>query len=523
MPETMHSYHIFLLPFKWDAEKGQDWEESLKSLLGEKWKPDRFSLTEKGDDWYTAEKRFNEYVYFHDFCREILYDFDQDFRKPANGTAFMRHYETAETPEFFEIRTAKDGTFRLKVNSILANFYWMGVGVLSLHLENHNHPSAEEVLKINEYGRRIYPPFLPLAASQGDLLAREIGFPGGPMEDFQAFQGEPFSFEDHDKAPLPKYLSALFPQGMASKITPLSDDRMFVQCIYQNGEEAEKAKLLIGEGREADRIKDDFIGKFIHVDGSSLNCNDPKTFDKTLKDQLYTRWSQEGTVFGISRYSFVCLLKPESPDFIWAHFRTMYYKLVELSLVQRASVLVFQEKVSRVSGAEPGTVSQEVRDLYNDYLRFVNKVYFLEVTAQEQGIELYDLLQNRMRIGNQVENLQNEMRELHEYASMVSEERRNDRLDLLTRIGAAFIAPSFMVGFLGMNMFEAKSAAQDQVNDPIGSDWVMKMVVLFAIMAVPALMLILVGRKKKIGMWVFWVVGLVMAAVLLGLSTFYLK
>jgi len=41
-------------------------------------------------------------------------------------------------------------------------------------------------------------------------------------------------------------------------------------------------------------------------------------------------------------------------------------------------------------------MSKKVSDLYLAYIRFVNKIYFREVTAYEQGIELYDMLRHKI-------------------------------------------------------------------------------------------------------------------------------
>lgn len=453
MPENPHSYHVFLLPFRWKPEPGP-WKAGIPALLGKDWKHVPFDLNDQGDDWYNTDKRYNEYHYFHDFTRTILYDFGPKFR-PADGqTALMQHYEYQgnETAGDYVIERMEKGEkkeYRLKVNSILLNLYWMGVGVLSLHLENHTHPEPEDILKINQYGRRVFPPFLPLADSQYSELAHGIGFSHGKTEDYQGYAQGHASFAAHRG--LPAHLAALFPARTVPQITLLGDDRMFVHCIYAHAQASRMAKEAHQNpyGNKAFN----FLYRYTFVDVDSPTCADDATYQAALHNHIYRRWADYGSFTGITRYSFVTLHTKPSYDYLWAHGRTLYYKLVELTLVQRALILVFQERVSEISGKEGTQVEHEVRTLHSEYLRFVNKVYFREVTAQEQGIELYDLLQRHARIEEQVRNLEGEMRDLDEYATLIGEQHRNQHLDRITQWGAAFLVPTFLAGYLGMNNF----------------------------------------------------------------------
>ena len=66
-----------------------------------------------------------------------------------------------------------------------------------------------------------------------------------------------------------------------------------------------------------------------------------------------------------------------------------------------------------------------VNTLNRDYLRFVNNVYFREVTPQDQGIELYDLMQKQMNIKRDEEGLSTEVEQLYHYVTMANDEQRN--------------------------------------------------------------------------------------------------
>ena len=141
-----------------------------------------------------------------------------------------------------------------------------------------------------------------------------------------------------------------------------------------------------------------------------------------------------------------------------SHIQTIYYKIALLGLVQRASLLRFSEEITAISELpkDDKRTTKRIGSLYKQYIRFINRVYFREVTAQEQGIELYDSLQEQMRLPNQVKELDQEMQELHQYVLILEEEKRNDKLDLLTYFAALFVVPSFIGTYLGIGDFQMK-------------------------------------------------------------------
>ncbi|MDP3831202.1 MAG: hypothetical protein Q8Q47_08025, partial [Ignavibacteriaceae bacterium] len=93
--EKLYSHHIFIFPFKWRI-----WNANEESSIGEKfnvkkfadeivkyggWKRERFSL-----GYYD---RYNEYNYFYDYVREILYDLETDIQSVNSDDDLINHFE----------------------------------------------------------------------------------------------------------------------------------------------------------------------------------------------------------------------------------------------------------------------------------------------------------------------------------------------------------------------------------------------------------------------------------------------
>ena len=95
-----------------------------------------------------------------------------------------------------------------------------------------------------------------------------------------------------------------------------------------------------------------------------------------------------------------------------------------------------------------------VNTLNRDYLRFVNNIYFREVTPQDQGIELYDLMQKQMNIKRDEEGLSTEVEQLYHYVKMVNDAQRNNETEKLSIIATLFLVPTLVTGIWGMNLEE---------------------------------------------------------------------
>jgi len=476
MPDVkpLYSFHAFIFPFEWKPtkkdglllEKQTDLQRicPVMDAAKDKWK--------RMKPWLNPETlvQYNEANYFYDFVRPVLYG--------DGGGNYQVYYQHEEAEGGSYNIYLHDGTkFSLELDSIGLSFYSSGVGILSFHCYNRAYQDSTEILKINQFGRRVYPPFFSvdtanigtqaffddknwltgLEGAKGAELAQAIVLlkPAGQAlasEDFDSRIGEGIA---PDLKATPGLLKQLLPPALFSNhsISPVLDDRMFVVCWYGNDELSTK---MATTSFDAEPEQNDWWYQFVFVDGGFRTCRNAGMVKTLLENHTNLRWQDQGTVYGVSRYSFVCLsqtfAKNSFTKVLCSHMQTHYYKLAELALLQRGCVLRFSDEVTAISDLpeKNSYLGAHVSSLYKQYIRFVNKIYFREVTAQEQGIELYDLLQTHMRLSDHVKSLDDEIGELHNYAMLLEEDRRNEQLDILSYIGAFFVVPSFVVSYLGV-------------------------------------------------------------------------
>ena len=175
-----------------------------------------------------------------------------------------------------------------------------------------------------------------------------------------------------------------------------------------------------------------------------------------MEKSTYTRWQKWGTLYGITRYSLFALTDKSwfATNILFMHMRTIYSRMFELIIIQRASILRFSGEVTKVSCLSKGSrklLAERISSLYREYIRFVNQIYFQNVTAQDQGIEMYDMMMQQFLLSEKIKDLDDEIGELHQYATLLIDQKRNENGEWLNKLAACVLPATVMTGVFGMN------------------------------------------------------------------------
>lgn len=464
-----YSYHIFYFPFKWEipGEEKKLFSDQIDlnhiSISNySNW--DRVQLDNEphivsSSEIQEQEELFGERQYYYDFVHPVLYDMK------GIGDSIIHHYERREPKErcveyCIEL---KDKTYVLRLDALNVNLYSTGVGIMSFYLKNEREDQSDEssIRDINQYGRRIMPPHSgEFERSSRSMIAQSIrikGLDGDYVDSFDFVKNgggeinrsfsnvwEPANFIKQLIADLSSQL----------KVTPVIDDRMLVNCWYGNDE------LSLQVKNNVSFIDTDFWYKYVFVDKGNdwddVTCQNEEMKKDLIKKSTYSRWQKLGTLYGISRYSMVVLMNSSwfSKNVLAMHMRTIYSRMFELVIIQRASMLRFSGEVTKVSslkGKKTKDVAERVSSLYKEYIRFINQIYFRHVTAQDQGIELYEMLLHQFDSEAQIKDLDEEISELHQYITLKIDQRRSENGDWLNKLAAIFLPASLFTGLFGMN------------------------------------------------------------------------
>ena len=432
-PKKIVSQHIFMFPFRMKTNY------NLEKLKEDGWEYKPFNF--ESDDIELATK-YNEYVYFYEYVRNALFN---DASNENDSVSF--HFER-DIPQGAKIllHIKKGQTYTLPIKRISLRLFETNVGILTIELSNHEFDSPIDVFIINDFGRRIYPQFIGSQngtdATKGAFLADKIELYLG-----EKLITEDFKTEDYLKKELKValYIDYLLGKELKDKVIPVIDDRMYTMCWY--GNDAFSKLLWPKNGDEYGFESSNEWYKFIYVDGKDIGVANEKMKRDLIKAATYTRWVEDGTLFGISRYSFVCVTKEDDFGYnvIRNHMRSVYHQMAVILLAQRASILKFSDDVTKITSQAKSSrgefinkkfksVAESVKMLYSSFIRFVNRLYFEEVSPQEQGIEMYNIAFKNMSLAEQLRELRYEIERLYEFINLQYERDNNRRLSLLQKI-----------------------------------------------------------------------------------------
>lgn len=450
--QATHSEHIFLFPFTWQVSKGKYGDKSFAGRTNIEYIKKMFSNDWEMQIFQTNEPiHYNEYIYFFPSVRSALYT-----TKDHSEVVYNFKYKKIQKGLSQYIIQVDGSQYTLDITDIKLRLYKTGIGILSFHLNNYLYSQPEDILRINNFGRRVYPPFLPLERVQNKLLAEKLVL---KISDTQIIE-EDF-IKPYDLYPvqisntITKLLGSKF--STISKdiksgdvyIQPVIDDRMFVICWY-NSPDLSKQICQKTYDNQYEYMNSVFWYRYLFADGKGVSCKNDAMMATLLEGHTYDRWVGDQILYGVTKYSFMGIGANKLPD------HKIYDQLVCLTMVQRASVLHFSNEVSRIAILPKVKLVMGIRSLYEYHILFMNHLYFREVTADNQGIELYERLIQEMKIPNDISMLDAEIEEVNEYATLIAHESSQKRTNAITVIGAALIIPTLVTGFFGMNILQDK-------------------------------------------------------------------
>lgn len=427
MQDGIISTHVFYLPFSWEL-KNISGRQVLKGHKHKKTK-DRIPLEGWKDRVFKAltDESYNEYVYFYKPAFQMLYD--------VEGKSMVYNYEKQgiEKESFIQIKVGEK-TYKTVLRNMELRLYKNGIGLLSFKCLNKEYGNPEDIIAINSLSKSVYPYKLPLENVHKDLFPKEV------IIHFNAHEEIVEKFEkDYKQAPMcicdmiRKVLgpSFIFDYKFLEKgklfVEPLFGNRMFALCMYQNPSFLRDVKNKVVSKR--------FLNSFILFSKK----------EKLLEGATYLDLPK--VVYGISRFSLVCIMESNKES-------KLYNQLVILALMQKASLLHFGNQIAFIADLPKNELVSAIGNLYEIYIQFISQMRFNEVTVDVQGSYIYNELLRQLSIERGVKELDFEMQEIHEYATLIDKAQSKGKMDFLTIIGTALVIPTFVTGFFGMNILQ---------------------------------------------------------------------
>lgn len=462
------SYHTFVFPFLFDTSGKSDRKKFLDFLpaLGK-------GLRQDTVNWEAPSKTlFDQYRYFTPAIRNALYtrhfsedeivwnyryDLEYMFTGEQDGKWIQSKKGGDNSVSFFIKRDDFQAT--LAVNGVRLKLFNTGIGMLIFELENYELAYEKDIKSINEYGRRIYMPYIMnddervchLCAENISLLynGNQIDKASGPIRCMDSSRANKIEL-----APFIKYFlsndkkmvtASPSPSKNEYYIEPIIDDRMFVACIYANDSfvsnmsqwDEERGTYAYLAHAEAKAPADQNNGakalyEMMFIDADESTCQSRMMLKKMLEDHVYDRWLEYGTITGITEYSMITVTTEGGIQFLANPFLTEYVEMIYLVLAQRATFLAFERTVSNVACSG---YKYNINKIQRQYVMFQSQLLLQEATVQQQGIELYTMLRKCLHIREQQECVDGQIRALYEMSTSGNEKFENGILFILATLG----------------------------------------------------------------------------------------
>ncbi len=456
--------------------------------------------------------RYNEAQYFNDAPLRAIFGFyDQDQNQVVTNYVFNHDLIHEKAKLIIQVASENEPKeYQLLLNDIKLKLFNTDVAMMIFEAENHDYPDIKDIKLINEYVRRISTPNLTIesnpCAYYWEIKFKDANGKNVCLKDdcYDALNGDleninttkivdsikqlllyPYINENSRKdVCLSSSVEKLNKEENKNKklylIEPVLDDRMFVCTFIKNDAVINKVKNKYVEingkyeelKKEEKKSKkkepkplfvnykygyqiDEEVAKelysIVYIDATTSSCQSMHDIQALLSRDLYTRWIDYGTLYASTHHSFVAISTSDCPGYLIDYFLTLYVDMTILTLIQRATIIVYQNYASLLTKgieADKKNITQAklntLLNLHEKYIGFQNQLLFFEVSPEEQGMELYQMLVKSLYINEEKDALAEQFKSLYDVTNANQNSTFSKYAAIMASIALVFTSITFI-------------------------------------------------------------------------------
>ena len=189
----------------------------------------------------------------------------------------------------------------------------------------------------------------------------------------------------------------------------------------------------------------------VYIDATTSSCQSMHDIQALLSRDLYTRWIDYGTLYASTHHSFVAISTSDCPGYLIDYFLTLYVDMTILTLIQRATIIVYQNYASLLTKgieADKKNITQAklntLLNLHEKYIGFQNQLLFFEVSPEEQGMELYQMLVKSLYINEEKDALAEQFKSLYDVTNANQNSTFSKYAAIMASIALVFTSITFI-------------------------------------------------------------------------------
>ena len=413
-------------------------------------------------------RAYQDMIFFHPFVRRIFFDTAGVGASDNEVEALLRCYHiplSEKNKLFFTAEDSKGREAELEVTDLRLFLFANGLGILAIGVEAFDLP-VQKALWINEMMRKVYPSSgRQLREGRSpSRLALSVETPYGRTQVLES------TFEDSAMIgflpPVSSLITSLlyFADYRRNEYEPVLDERMIVYSYLALDPNS------VPENFHKSEEYDVLFSRALYVDHAGEDYRYARGFTKRLMEQqVYRRWSHQGTLYGFTSYSNVtmCFGTFDCDDhqlregfLIHRMFDSRYYLMAIIALFYRATLLDFAEGVALVSRRlyvdfQDGRLSElnieRTNLLRYEFLVFSNYWHFDELANKDEESEhfrmlsaVYDITNMKVEVEREIDKLSSSLNEYYTARNTLAVNR-------LAFVSIILGAGAVITGFFGMN------------------------------------------------------------------------
>ncbi|OOO00345.1 MAG: hypothetical protein ATN35_07660 [Epulopiscium sp. Nele67-Bin004] len=464
MQQRIVSEHIFLFPFAWSIStqkqgyyfrpQYQIKHKIFQNIKG--WESEEFKIE--------TDEQYNEFVYFYRPVRNALYS-DSEYENISNNYNLIDVGSDSNC-----VIDIKGKSYTLNIKRIGLKIVKSGIGILSFYLQNTTYLEQEDVHNINMFTDCVYPLELPLNDRESRIYPTKIRFElNSSIIEEDILQTEYKKIAGKISPFIMSILGDSFSQDSAKHrrilVEPLIGSKMFCICLYKDDQAFSQVQM-------------------------SKKYNFKKEYTLIEDEQCYF----------LSPFVLFSISKTNTSS-------RVYDQMMSLLVIQKASLLNFSNQIATISLLSKEELVVAIQSIYEIYIQFINQMFFDEITEDEKGTWIYQRNSKLFHIRDEIAQLDFEMKEVHEYAELITRQQSNRRMEAVTIMGAGLVLPTFVTGFFGMNV----------LTEELGRWWehadVLKWLNTYVIFPILALLYMYTWKRTKNRIFIFIRIGMTIALV----------
>ncbi len=471
-----YSYHTFILPFVWKIRGVDENKEysALKKVFDNNCLWERTDHHEDLKDFVGSDEEYisfyQKYQYFFPFVRRAVYSVDEDIcaNYLLTGSKGNGKYRITRTIE--QKGEKRKITYELDIEVVRVRIVNTGVALFILECVNNGgdangevQNSIEAVKNINEYGRRIALPILNKNVLLcADSLEIDIPGLGHFYEDFRNYTERFFSEKERSSfgdvsinhicntikdlmscGSEYEFISHPATKNKEIQVIPLLDDRMYVTYAVSDKSFIDD-KIKGSHENSYTFLENDDDSKNLYElsfmdSAGNCTCPDKEMRNKLVREATYCRWLPEGTINCITQMGFGMVSGANSDCYLFENYQSVYREMVYLAMIQRASIVRFNRENAEIAKCFASNSKKlerkhirKIMNLRERCTAFNSQLFFSEITSEQQGIELYDMLKECFALESEKDKLNNSLTDLYEITDTALSNKVNTGVDVLT-------------------------------------------------------------------------------------------